>query len=121
MAKADLNTAIRNLVVTEVESILEPYRGLLERMAGFFGSAPASRGPGRPPRAEGRGRPARRAARSANMGDASKFKVGQAVRYRQGRGEFEATITAVDVEGGMVSIERTSDGKKLDRPASKIY
>ncbi|HEY3446754.1 MAG TPA: hypothetical protein VGK67_10340 [Myxococcales bacterium] len=120
MAKVDLNTAIRNLVAVEVERTLEPYRQLLERLEQFVGGAPARRGPGRPPKAGGRGRPGRKAAK-AGTGDASKFKVGQAVKYRQGRGEFEATVAAVDTEKNLVSLERSKDGKKVDRPASKIY
>ena len=119
MAKVDLNTAIRNLVAVEVERTLEPYRQLLERLEQFVGGASVRRGPGRPPKAGNRGRPARRA--KVGAGDASKFKVGQAVKYRQGRGEFEATVSAVDTEKNLVSLERSKDGKKVDRPASKIY
>ncbi|MGC4115864.1 MAG: hypothetical protein QM765_14970 [Myxococcales bacterium] len=118
MARDDRNTAIRNLVAVEVERTLEPYRELLERAEQFVSGAPARHGPGRPPKAAGRARPARRAAKGS--GDASKFKVGQAVKYRQGRGEFEATVAEVDAEKNLVTVERSKDGKKVVRPASKI-
>ena len=120
MPRVDLNDAIRNLVAGEVERTLAPYQQLLARLEQFMGGAPAPRGPGRPPKAGGRARPARRPAK-LGKGDASKFKVGQAVKYRQGRGEFEATVSAVDTGTNIVSIERIKDGKKIDRPASKLY
>lgn len=119
MANVDLNTAIKNLVATEVAKTLEPYRLMLERLAAFIEGSPAPRGPGRPPKAAGgkRGRKARKNGKNA----ASKFEAGMAVRYRQGRGEFDAKVASVDVEKNQVALVRAKDGKKVNRPASKIY
>jgi len=122
MANVDLNAAIRNLVAAEVEKTLEPYRELLERMESFVRGEAPKRGPGRPPKAAGAKKPGRKPGKRAKaQGDASKFQVGQAVKYKQGRGEFDATVTGVDVEANTVQIERSKDGKKLTRPAGKVY
>jgi sRNA-binding protein len=122
MPNVDLNAAIRKLVAAEVDRTLEPYQQMLERLVQLLGQKPARRGPGRPPKAAGarRGRKARKA-RKGGKGDASRFREGQVVKYRQGRGEFEATVLAVDVENNSVKLERKKDGKKVERPATKIY
>ena len=49
-------------------------------------------------------------------GDASKFKDGQAVRYKQGRGEFEAKVVKIDADSNTVTIQRAKDGKKTMNP-----
>jgi len=43
------------------------------------------------------------------------------VRYRQGRGSFEARIVRFDSETKMLTLERLSDGLRVLRPASKVY
>jgi sRNA-binding protein len=127
-----LNDAVRSLVAEEVESALEPYRSTLQALATLTGGGAVRRGPGRPPwsrnRGAGRpakarrGRPAKRATRSATGGgDASKFSNGQAVRYKQGRGEFAAKVVKIDSDHNRVTIERDHDGKKVVRPADKVY
>ncbi len=118
MANVDLNAAIRSLVAAEVEQALEPYRDLLERMENFVRGA-APRGPVAVAKKKPGRKPGKRAAKA--KGDASKFSVGQSVKYKQGRGEFEATVRSVDLEANTVEIERVKDGKKLSRPAGKIY
>lgn len=130
MANLDLDSAIRSIVSDEVERTLEPYRSLLDRMSGFFGGEPVRRGPGRPPKApgavsaplaprrEGRGR---RAAAPAAGGDVSRFHDGQAVRYKQGRGVFDATVIGIDAARSLLTLERSMDGKKVERPAAKVY
>ncbi len=121
MSKNNFDAAIRNLVGEEIERSLVPYRDLLAQIADFVGMP--SRDPGRPAREvvepEGRGR--RRAVRRAGKGDASQFKEGQSVQYKQGRGVFEATVVAIDAERNVVTIERAKDHKKVDWPASKVY
>jgi sRNA-binding protein len=126
MANVDLNSAIRNLVSAEVEKTLQPYRQMLERFAQAIGSAPAARGPGRPRKVAAEAAPARRGGRKARKavavaGDAAKFSEGQSVRYKQGRGEFEAKVVSVDKETNIVTVERAKDGKVVARPAAKIY
>jgi hypothetical protein len=121
----DLNDAIRSLVANEVEAALGPHREALARISAFLGIAsPASgraanrlRGPGR--RAAGGRRGAPR--RAVGRGDASKFKEGQEVRYRQGRGEFEAKVIRIDGDTNTVVLERAKDKKRVERPASKVY
>ena len=129
MKDLDLNAAIRDIVSAEIEEALAPHLALLARMSAFIGESPARRGPGRPrntavaaPVAR-RGRRPKGAGRkaAAGAGDASKFKDGQKVRYRQGRGEFEASVIGIDTETNIVTVQRTTDGKKVKRPASKVY
>ncbi|MBI5547325.1 MAG: hypothetical protein HY901_25870 [Deltaproteobacteria bacterium] len=120
MANVDLNGAIRGLVAAEVERALEPYRLMLDRLASVIGAKPERAAPGRAPKAGAAPRRGPKPAR-AGKGDASKFQEGQAVRYRQGRGEFEATVLAIDTERNVVTVERAKDGKKVERPAAKIY
>ncbi len=122
MSKNNFDAAIRNLVGEEIERSLVPYRELLAQIADFIGMP--GRGPGRPAReaaepAGGRGR--RRVTRRAGKGDASQFREGQTVQYKQGRGIFEATVVAIDTERNVVTIERAKDHKKVDRPAAKVY
>ncbi len=124
----DLDSAIRSLVAEEVEKTLAPYRDVLERFSRAIGDAPVRRGPGRPPRnvsapapAAPKRRRARRAAGAGEKGDVSKFTEGQDVKYRQGRGEFEATITRIDREKNVLTLARKSDGKKVERPPAKVY
>jgi hypothetical protein len=122
MANVDLNGAISSLVASEVERVLQPYRGLLDRMAEFAGvSTVVKRGPGRPPASVAAVvRRPRRVVREMG-GDASDFREGQAVQYKQGRGIFDATVLSVSVESGMLMLQRSKDGKKVERPASKVY
>jgi hypothetical protein len=122
MARFDLNAMIRSMVASEVERQLAPYRDVLDGMSTLAGQG-AGRRPGRPRRnelaAEGVS-PARRA-RKAAKGSAERFHEGQLVRYKQGRGEFEAKILKVDLDNDALTIERTSDKKQVVRPADKVY
>jgi hypothetical protein len=125
----DLNSAIATIVAAEVARSLEPYRHVLERVEAFIGGAPR-RGPGRPrknpvpvmavPPVAARTR-RRRRGRPAAGGDVSKFADGQTVRYRQGRGEFEATVISIDKQRNVLTLRRVSDKKEVDRPPSKVY
>jgi hypothetical protein len=126
MSNIDLNTAISSLVASEVERALDPYRALLERLAEFAGVPTAvKRGPGRPPKVEGLAVERRRGRRpgpsKGGRGDAARFHAGQSVRYKQGRGIFDATVTDIDVENDVLTLQRAKDGKKVDRPAAKVY
>ncbi|HCF59570.1 MAG TPA: hypothetical protein DFS52_16445, partial [Myxococcales bacterium] len=58
---------------------------------------------------------------SSDLVDASRFHEDQLVRYKQGRGEFEAKVIAVDTKANLVTLERTTDKKQVERPAGKIY
>lgn len=51
---------------------------------------------------------------------AAGFAIGQKVRYRQGRGEFEATVEVNDKNTGELVLKRLSDGKIVRRPATKV-
>lgn len=124
MANVDMNEVVRQMVADEVEKVLGPYRATIERLGNAFGmsAAPARarRGPGGPAAAPRAARGAGRAPRIA-PGDASKFKEGQSVKYKQGRGEFVASVEKVDTEGNMLTLKREKDGKKVQRPAGKVY
>ncbi len=123
----DLADAIRAIVSDEVNQAIAPYRKTLDALAAIGGGV--RRGPGRPPGSKSkRARPAARrrgrppgARKAAGGGDASKFSAGQAVRYKQGRGEFEAKVVKIDTASNRVTIERAMDGKKVVRPADKLY
>jgi sRNA-binding protein len=120
MPKLDIEAAIRALVSDTVRAKLEPYTEILDRLAAFVGDAPR-RGLGRPPKADAGGRRANvRGFAKKAVKAAKRLKVGQMVSYRQGRGSFDATIVAIDLETGIVRIERAKDGKKVERPAHKL-
>jgi hypothetical protein len=51
----------------------------------------------------------------------SKRQGFQRVHYRQGRGTFEAKILRFDSASKRVELERLSDGKRLWRPANKVF
>lgn len=51
---------------------------------------------------------------------AKNFSVGQKVRYRQGRGEFDAVVDEIRSGTGILILRREQDGKRVGRPASKV-
>src|ERR687887_1631675 len=121
MPPIDFNDAVRAAVADEVERVLGPHLETLRRLSSAFGTA----GDGRVRRTAGpaprrRGRPGRRA-QTGGRGDASKFKEGQKVRFKQGRGEFDATVTSIDSNTNTLTLKRDRDGKRVERPASKGY
>ena len=65
-------------------------------------------------------RTARQVGKPADVAAAAAFLPGQTVKYAQGRGSFEASVTKVDGATGLVSLTRAKDGKALERLASKI-
>lgn len=116
MAKPpDLNAAIQQVVYQTVNEVLAPYLDTLEKLGALMGSQTKKRGPGRPPKSLGKS-----SSSPLDRGDASKFQIGQAVAYKQGRGQFAAKVVKIDTESNTVTIERTKDKKKVARPASKI-
>lgn len=113
MSAVDFDAAVRTVVTSEIESALAPHRDLLDRMVAFLGQPPAasvSRRGGEQSRTQ-----------KAPTGDVSRLQVGQTVRYRQGRGEFDALITKIDAASGFVTLTRVFDNKLVERPASKVY
>ncbi|HTP30287.1 MAG TPA: hypothetical protein VMK12_32105 [Anaeromyxobacteraceae bacterium] len=121
MATMNLDVAIRELVVAEIERALDPYRDMFGRLGRFLGTQKAAaaleprslRRPGR--------RGGRRSAGLANgKGEVSAFTLGQKVRYRQGRGAFEALVTKIDPAGNALTLQRISDSKIVVRPPSKV-
>ncbi|MGC4120513.1 MAG: hypothetical protein QM765_39220 [Myxococcales bacterium] len=48
------------------------------------------------------------------------FTEGQRVVYKQGRGTFDAKVIGIDLEAGIVKLEREKDGKQVSRPADKV-
>jgi len=122
----DLNAAIAALVAAEVKAILDPYMSTLDRVAAFVGGQPARRGPGRPRKSAGlKAKPSRRRARRGSKAKRAarllkKFSEGQKVTYKQGKGTFEAKVTAINVEAGTLKLERSKDGKRVTRPVAKV-
>jgi hypothetical protein len=121
MPPIDFNDAVRSAVADEVERVLGPHLDVLRRLSSAFGSG----GDGRVRRSataapRRRGRPGRRP-QIGGRGDASKFKEGQKVRFKQGRGEFDATVAAIDGNTNTLTLKRDKDGKRVERPASKVY
>lgn len=65
---------------------------------------------------------ARRAVRVLRPARAgSGIVVGAQVRYRQGRGTFDAEVIRVDAITGTATLQRISDGKRVVRPLDRIY
>jgi len=79
--------------------MLAPHAEMIERFAALLGIAKPHR---------------------AKPASASALSEGQRVRYRQGRGNFEATVVQVRSETNSVVIERLMDGKRVVRPATKV-
>lgn len=48
------------------------------------------------------------------------LQAGQRVHYKQGRGQFEATVLSVNSANGTAKLQRI-DGKQIVRPMHKIY
>src|SRR5215211_8035882 len=120
MPPIDFNDAVRAAVADEVDRVLGPHLEVLKRLSSAFGTGGDGRerrGPSSAPRR--RGRPGRRA--QSGRGDASKFKEGQKVRFKQGRGEFDATVASIDGNTNTLTLKRDRDGKRVERPASKVY
>jgi hypothetical protein len=81
-------------------------------------AGPASKKSRGRPRAAGRTAPA--AASSPSPETPVSFAVGQEVRYKQGRGAFNATVKAVDENAKTLTLARVSDGKQVVRPFDKV-
>lgn len=48
------------------------------------------------------------------------LKQGAYVYYKQGRGTFVARVTAVDTDASTATVRRVKDGKRIERPLSKL-
>ena len=132
MAQTDLHESLRQIVSEQLQDALAPHQALLEQIAAFLGiggatgsrttrvarAVPAARTARATATRARRGSTGRGRGRAASTSSAS-FKEGQEVRYRQGRGEFEATVIKIDEDA--VTVERKTDGKKVTRPADKLY
>lgn len=59
--------------------------------------------------------------RPAPAGLSSAPDVGATVGYRQGRGSFEATVVSVDTERSTATVRRSTDGREVVRPFSKLF
>jgi len=123
----DLEVAIRAVVAEELAAALAPHKALLGKVSKFLVKA-GGRGPGRPPKAVAAKAKAKKPARRARRGSkakaaahaAAKFKAGQKVFYKQGRGTFEAKVVRVDAAKGLITVQRNKDGKRVARPAAKL-
>ncbi|GEL74887.1 PspA [Myxococcus virescens] len=82
---------------------------------------PTRAGPA-PQKSRGRPRAAGRTATAAALSPETpvSFAVGQEVRYKQGRGAFNATVKAVDEKAKTLTVARVSDGKQVVRPFDKV-
>jgi hypothetical protein len=113
----DFTAVIQGLIAEELARRLFPYQRLLARLDQLRVAIPARRGPGRPSGAELNKIqslfPPRNPAALA-------FAPGEIVSYRQGRGEFRARVVRTDPQGRVV-IERQADGKRVTRPAAKLF
>jgi hypothetical protein len=114
MPNADFSNVVRQIVADEIEATLAPYRDLLDQLIALQGGG---RRRGRPP---GRSVGPRKAA-TPTPPAAKNLKKGTKVRYRQGRGEFEAEVIKLDEARGVVTLLRSKDSKKIKRPAAKVY
>jgi hypothetical protein len=85
-------------------------RGLVERAGGLRGAAAART------EAPRRGR---RATKVRALSGA--LRAGETVRYRQGRGEFEVKVLSVNQRAGTARLQRTADGKRVERRVSALF
>jgi len=123
----DIANSITTMITEEVSIALAPYRTVLEQMAEFLGGTRARPVARRKPRRKVEARPVRRAPRRRRGSAArrtsrliKRFAEGQTVHFKQGRGSFEAKVVEIDLKKGALTLERTSDGKKVSRPAAKV-
>lgn len=73
-----------------------------------------------PRRAVRRGRGAGAKAARAPRGPRGGLKGGDYVYYRQGRGTFVARVAEVDSDNSTAVVRRLTDGKRVERPLSKL-
>ncbi|MGC4118318.1 MAG: hypothetical protein QM765_27945 [Myxococcales bacterium] len=132
MRETDFVQVVEEMVAEELSLRLAPFKALLQRLDKARAVIKPRKGPGRPPRAELEklesiltgGRLARRdggsrAAPSPARAHGRVFKPGDVVKYRQGRGTFEAFVIRTEPDGDVV-VERISDGKRVKRPGHKL-
>lgn len=112
-----MNEQIENFVSTLLSAFV---RGVMRAWQGEgSASLPAPARGGRRARTRVASEPA---PALAQVTPPSKPRAGhEIVRYRQGRGTFEARIVSFDRETKMITLERLSDGKRVERPSSKVY
>ncbi|HEX4934412.1 MAG TPA: hypothetical protein VFV33_14585 [Gemmatimonadaceae bacterium] len=99
----------RGVMKGVTEELANPTAPLLPAPAG----APAPLPSARAPRVATAGRPALAGLTTAPA-------VGAPVRYRQGRGAFDATVLSVDAERSIATVKRTTDGREVIRPFAKL-
>ncbi len=81
--------------------------------------APAKRVRAQAPRPAPAKTALRRTVRSA--APKGRLTAGDLVSYRQGRGSFSAEVVRVDAISGIVTLQRTNDGKRVVRPLDRVY
>jgi hypothetical protein len=121
MTSNDVQSAICVIVAEEVAHVLEPYRSVMNRMLSFFGSGSqlATHESEKTVATQTRIR-RRRGSKTKLSPRIDRFTKGQKVTYKQGRGVFEAKVVSIDTENGVLNLERSSDRKRVDRPADKV-
>lgn len=121
----DLNDFIEASIRRQLETALAPYLDTLRRMNGMYSALAkvfegaretlprASLVPGAVP--------VRRVLKTrAQRGDASRFKIGERVRFHVGRGTYEGKVVRLELETGSVLVTRPGDPKLHKRPANAV-
>lgn len=125
--KPGINEAIAALVAAEVSKAMAAHEPNLARLQTFLSGGVASptasaaakktttaTKPGTKPAVHTAGGPGAVVA-------AAKYKEGEKVIYKQGRGDFPSVILEINRETGILTVKRDKDGKVIERPADKVY
>lgn len=101
---------IQRLIQETVQRVLSPHLEALHRLSVFLGD-------GRPMRVSKK-LPRRNV--MAKKVATNSFNYGDVVKYRAGRGEYSAMVLGTSPDGRL-KLEREKDGKRVLRPAAKVY
>lgn len=120
MEQKEIQEQFEALVNKGVAKALSPYRDAIIALAELVRSAAPDAQEKRPAATRAKRASAEPRVVKGAVEASKQFSVGQKVRYRQGRGEFEATVEVNDQNAGELVLNRVSDGKIVRRPATKV-
>lgn len=120
MANGSIDELVKALVAKEVESQLKKYTEAMNKLSQAVKSG-AVAGVAAAPKADKPRRAAKPIVSDAAKAAVVKYQMDQIVSYKQGRGSFNAKVIGIDVNNGLLKVQRLSDNKVVDRPADKVY
>lgn len=123
---SDIEKLIKEMIAAEVKAQVLP---LIDRINGMSGKATSAadakpakvRRPRKPRDPNAAPRTVKPVITDAARNAVAKWTIGAAANYKQGRGDFNGKIIAIDVDKCTVTVKRDMDGKEVVRPADKVY